>query len=58
VQLLAQQEAILVGPAGGAVLHAAITVARRPDSADKLLVAVLPDSGERYFDHRSYRQED
>ena len=58
VQLLAQQEAILVGPAGGAVLHAAIAVARRAASADKLLVAVLPDSGERYFDHRSYRQED
>jgi len=58
VALLARQEAILAGPAGGAVLQAALRVARRPQSGGGLIVAVLPDSGERYFDHDSYRQED
>jgi cysteine synthase A len=58
VQLLARTEAILVGPAGGAVVHAALAVAGRTENAGKLVVAVLPDAGERYFDHGAYRQED
>ena len=58
VLLLARKEGILVGPAGGAVLQAALTVAQRPESQGQLIVAVLPDAGERYFDHDSYRQED
>jgi cysteine synthase A len=58
VRSLAIEEAILAGPASGAVIHAALRVARRRDLGDSpLIVAVLPDSGERYFDHRSYRQE-
>jgi cysteine synthase len=55
---LARDEAILVGPAGGAVIHAAMTIAARPASAGTIIVAILPDAGERYFDHASYRQED
>lgn len=55
---LAREEAILVGPAGGAVVSAARAVAGRAENAGKLVVAILPDSGERYFDHASYRQED
>ena len=58
VLFLAQQEAILVGPASGAVLYAAMEVAQRAESQGQLMVALLPDSGERYFDHDSYRQED
>lgn len=58
VLLLARKEGILVGPAGGAVLQAALTVAERSESQGQLIVAVLPDAGERYFDHDSYRQED
>lgn len=55
---LAREEALLVGPAGGAVVAASLQVAARPAGSDRLLVAVLPDSGERYFDHGSYRQEE
>lgn len=58
VQRLAREEAILAGPASGAVLHAALLIAGRPESAGKWIVAVLPDSGDRYFDHAAYRTED
>lgn len=58
VRRLAREESILVGPAGGAVLHAAIAVAQRPEHQGQLVVAVLPDSGERFCDHRAYRLED
>ncbi len=58
VRHLAQQEAILAGAASGAVIHAAIAVAARADAAGKMIVAVLPDSGDRYFDHAAYQRED
>ena len=58
VRRLARDEALLVGPAGGAVVHAALQFARRAENDGALVVAIVPDSGERYFDHRSYRQED
>lgn len=54
---LAREESLLLGPASGAVVHAAVQLAKRPAYADKLVVAVLPDSGERYLDHRSFAQE-
>ena len=47
--LLAKEEGILVGISSGSILEAALTVSRRIESKDKTIVAVLPDSGERYL---------
>ena len=48
-RLLGQTEGILAGISSGAALHAAMEVARRPESDGKTIVVLLPDTGDRYL---------
>jgi cysteine synthase A len=55
---LAQKEGVLTGISGGAALWVALQIAARPGNKDKMIVVVLPDTGERYLSTWLFEDDD
>ncbi len=54
---LAREEGIVAGVSSGAALHAALAIAARKDAAGKMIVVLLPDTGERYITTALFAQD-